>query len=189
MSSYVREGVRKEMATHTLEVHVDTPLLKAWYLRPPNGGRMQSTYILETVEGIVIMGDWCPESNRGAISCYGYGMNWFSSKLGEDYLCSKFLRQEWVPAVGLEGLRYAFTERDDPTKYAEALRDAERAYEYGELTYERAHEIFTEAGLSDFEDLGHDYNPRDAGILCAIQQRFAELYRAPQTPRNPESTE
>jgi hypothetical protein len=42
------------------------------YLRPPNGGRMQSTYVIETVEGIVIMGDWCPESNRGSISCYGF---------------------------------------------------------------------------------------------------------------------
>lgn len=55
----------------------------------------------------------------------------------------------------------------------------------GEASVVRSHEAFYEFWIDVFgnspEDEGMDYNPRDAGWLCAIQQRFAECYQALQS--------
>jgi len=54
-----------------------------------------------------------------------------------------------------------------------------------ELSVARTSEAFYEFWIDVFgdspEDQGFDYNPRDAGWLCAIQQRFAECYQALQS--------
>lgn len=179
--TYVSENERAGLAHHYLEVHVDTPNLKAWYLRRPSSGRMWSTLILSTAEGLVIMGDLCPGRN-GVISCYGYDHRWFGAKLSEQYLCSKFLQREWVPEKGSREIReLILTERrhgnlpkDDARNAWEDLRSAE---EYGNLSGERAYQIVSEAGF-DFDGIGYDYNPSAAAWLCAIQQRFHELYAA-----------
>ena len=80
------ETILRDLKDHTLEKVLDHPAEKeknhfeAYYLRPPEGGRMMSTLITFTPEGIVIMGDLCPDGS-GVISCYGYGRKWFVGKL------------------------------------------------------------------------------------------------------------
>lgn len=183
MRSYVEPHMRESLANHTLEIHVDTPQLKAWYLRPAKGGRMMATLILSTVEGLVIMGDLCPGQN-GAISCLGYGAGWFGGRLSEQYLCSKFMGRVFVPEIGDEALRHRIIEaRRGGAVSKDSARDAYNATRdavaNGALSGDRAYDIHTNiAGLQDFESLGYDYEPGEAGWLCAIQQRFAELYTA-----------
>lgn len=96
-------AIRRELASHQLEPLPVHGSVTGYYLRPPDGGRMQSTLILFAPEGIVIMGDLCPNLH-GAISCMGYGVGWFSGKLSDSYLCEKFLRQTWISELAKEGL-------------------------------------------------------------------------------------
>lgn len=64
--------MRDMLRDHVLQVSLDEKRWKAFYLRDQkcNLGRMQSTCILFTPEGIVIFGDLCPgndDRNSGVI--------------------------------------------------------------------------------------------------------------------------
>lgn len=176
----VTELQRKELANHTL-VYAGSDLahgLRAFYMKPPDGGFMGSTYFVFTPEGIVITGDLCP-GLHGVISVRRYGIEWFTGRLSESYLCEKFLSREWVPAKGRQQLRHCILQcRRDGTLDKERARFAFDAVTCSDedLSYQDAREIYDEAGLYDFEDIGSDYNPRASSWLCALQQRFAELY-------------
>ncbi|MGV3707582.1 MAG: hypothetical protein ACO1Q7_01995 [Gemmatimonas sp.] len=176
--------MKRTLASHTLELHVDTPTLRAYYMREKPNSRMMSTYIIFSREGIVITGDFCP-GRRGVVSSLGYGLEWFAGQLSEDYLCSKFLEKEWVPTEGYDDLRREILRdrRFDSIskKNAREAWDDLLLEDRESISADRAYEIFTDAGMQDFE-IGHGYRPHDAEFLCAIQQRFAELYHAQQQP-------
>jgi hypothetical protein len=161
---------------------------------------MESTRILISrhplPEQIIITGDLCPGDN-GILSDFGYGLGWFGSRKSEEYLSEKFLRREWVPEAALRALRYALQEEIDSSERDDsdirAARIDKLNYELdgigdaptGESAITRSHEAFYEFWVEVFgdspEDQGFDYNPRDAGWLCAIQQRFCECYQALQS--------
>ena len=178
----VTDTLRETLAGLDLVPHAMDPAhrLSSYYLMRP-GSRMGSVYLLFTGEGIVLMGDYCPAQN-GVISCLGYGEGWFSERLGEDYLASKFLQKVWVPEQGAEALCYDLlhARRHDRLTKADAREafDAvtEAVADYA-LTAERAYTIHGDAGLSDFEG-GMGYEPHEMALLCAIQQRFAEAKAA-----------
>jgi hypothetical protein len=159
--------------------------LRAYYLKPPQGGRAQSCYLIFSREGIVIMGDWCPRQH-GVISYWGYNEGWFAGQLSRSYIAQKFLQRSWQPEQGHGQLneRILDARRSDAiTK--EAAREAldklsEITPEY--LSAHEAHQIFTDAGLSDFEDLGYGYDPVDLDLLQAIQIRFAACKAAQAAP-------
>lgn len=183
----VNDAQRETLERHVLDVHVDTPQLKAWYLRDPRRevGRINSVMILGTREGIVITGDLCPGVN-GALNACGYDVDWFAGKLSEDYLCSKFLRRTFVPEQGAAELRRRIVERRrDGSDYIsktvarETFDAVSNAEKWHELSAERAYAIATDADI-EFDSLGYGWDPVEAGWLCAIQQRFAALYRASQ---------
>jgi hypothetical protein len=172
---------------HKLTRHAADPsgTLTAYYLKAPKHGRAQSCYLIFSVEGIVIMGDWCPKQN-GVISCYGYSEGWFAGQLSRSYIAEKFLQKSWQPEQGYEQLRQRILEGrrwDSITK--EAARDAFDALlaeESSHLSADRAYKIFSDAGLSDFEDIGHGYDPVDVDLLQAIQIRFAQCKAEQATP-------
>ncbi len=173
--------LRERWKDHQLELQAESPdgTLRSYYLKNPSTRRMNSCLIVFTVEGIVIMGDWCPgntHANDGVISCCGYGEGWFSGTLSGDYLCSKFLRKHWQPAQGYDALRRRIVEaRRGDAITREVARDAFDSVfdeERETLSPHRAYEIFSKAGLDDF-DMGHGYDPHAAALLCAIQERFA----------------
>src|SRR6185295_12797554 len=106
--SFVTPQIKEALKDHVLE----EPLpfghgFLAYYMRDPDQGRMMSTLFVFTPEGIVIMGDLCPEGpgNGGSISSYGYGIGWFSKKLSEYYLCEKFLHRVWQADVAARWVR------------------------------------------------------------------------------------
>jgi hypothetical protein len=173
--------LRERWKDHELSLQAESPdgTLRSYRLRNPSMRRANSCLIVFTEEGIVIMGDWCPgntHANDGVISCYGYGEGWFSGRLSHSYLCSKFLRKGWQPSEGYDQLkaeilraRRAWVIDREPARDAwNALSNEDR----DALPGDRAYEIFRGAGLSDFE-IGHDYEPNAAAMLCAIQERFA----------------
>lgn len=96
--------MKEELKDHTLEQVLDTEKFKAFYMRPPGGGRMMSTLFLFTPEGIVIMGDLCPghSGGNGVVSALGYGLRWFTEELSGDYLCQKFLQKGWHAELARE---------------------------------------------------------------------------------------
>jgi len=168
---------------------------EAYRLQIPGYGRMQSCMILFTPEGIVICGDWCPNDNQGLCSNYGYGLSWFVKKLGEQYLCEKFLHKEYLPEHAREYVErrieeinfdIADGERDeeDVEEKLDDLRSALAADSgtstEGEYfgTLERFSELMGKTedwdALTDGVCMG--YNPRDAALLCGLQQTFSKLF-------------
>lgn len=92
---------------HYLERALDSEGFKAFYLKEPGMGRMQSTLFLFTPEGIIITGDLCPgnDSRNSGVQAFGYGLSWFSQPLSEHYLCSKFLCEEFRRELAAERCR------------------------------------------------------------------------------------
>lgn len=184
MAGYVTDAMRKALASHRLEV-VQEGAVTAYYLKDPTEGRMMSTLLLFTPEGIVLQGDLTPERN-GTVSCYGYGIGWFGSPKSEDYLCEKFLEQKFVQQAAIAELEDPASCWRDPSgiETGEWYRRLERLDEIIDDLEADGHDA--EWLIEELEDAGYvvddgppgiTYDPREAGWLCAIQQRFAELYQ------------
>lgn len=92
---------------HFLEQVLDTEKFKAFYLKEPGMGRMQSCLILFTPEGIIICGDLCPgnDPRNSGVHAFGYGLTWFAGHLSSGYLCEKFLSKEWHKELAIEDCR------------------------------------------------------------------------------------
>lgn len=166
--------------------------VRAFYLKMP-GTRMSSSLFLFTPEGIVIMGDLCPEGldSYGVISRFGYGLDWFSGQLSEDYLCSKFLHKEWHATHAHEWVEAYIKDLKKEgaeaasTKVIALYEDIKDELLSFDLDSRGFHERLTEAGYDiDGELPGIDYDPQAAGLLCAMQQRFAELYAVCPSGKN-----
>jgi len=83
----VPDNLRKALANHRLR-RISSGRIEAFYLENPEWGRAMSTLIVETPEGVVIMGDLSPIGN--ARSDFGYDLSWFARILPEQYICHKF---------------------------------------------------------------------------------------------------
>ena len=181
--SYIETHMREALKDHILVPLEVGEKVHAYYLRKPGEGRIMSTLIVFTPEGIVLQGDLTPGRN-GNVSTFGYGPKWFSGQLSGGYLCEKFLSQAWVKDLAVEGLRYRILEwrREGELTKAKAraawedTRGIPDDFEGPTETYR----IFTEEmGGDGSECPGYGYDPAEAGWLCAIQERFAQLYQAP----------
>lgn len=163
-----------------LTQELDTEHYQAFRMAKP-GTRCGSMRIVFTPEGIVILGDLTPMYN-GVISNLGYGLGWFSGQLSGSYLCEKFLREEFVPECALSYLKESLECSDDygwTAEGVEAAKELKYRLENQDLSgfefYEALQE-FDPDGATD--GVGHGYNRRDAGMLCAIQRRFSVLRAA-----------
>lgn len=240
-----------------LEGHFLVPIeggkdVEGFYMKRSADSRMMSTLFLFTPEGIVILGDLRPGDN-GVISDLGYGLDWFSGKLSERYLCEKFLQQGWHHEVAHERLKEIADDwragkfKDYHGSYS-CLKDLEEAederlsmheelviqrrllkddikegttkgdrkaqedeiaafwkdlheirervvrlreaavgkvetvmrdVQYGDLSRDQFYDSFHDEIDDDVEHLpGWDYDPTEAHWLCALQQKFSELYHA-----------
>ena len=180
--SYIEPHMREALAGHVLCPVLDSGDFTAFHLKRVGEGRMMSTLIVFTPEGIVIQGDLTPERN-GTVSNYGYGLGWFCGQLGEDYLCSKFLEKKFVPEFAMRGLRYeilqqrrdGYLEKDKARELWDSMRWLDDP-----ISPERTYKFWTDELRNDSGEgcPGYGYEPGEAGWLCAIQQRFSELYNA-----------
>jgi hypothetical protein len=195
--TYVSTSQVDSLKDHVLSLHEKTDKITAYYMKVLGQGRMMSTLLLFTVEGIVIMGDLCPDHN-GVISCLGYDLSWFGSYKSEDYLCEKFLRKEFVKELALKSFKKELLRVRHEQPYQ--LRPTRKMYSYPNswdnyLSKERARELWDWAD-NDCDELDesevyskwgeisdqspedwYGYNPNVASWLCAIQQKFSQLYQ------------
>jgi hypothetical protein len=179
-------------AKHTLHVDLDTENYKAFYLKDPDHGRINSVLILFTPEGIVIAGDHAPTRN-GIVSYFKCGLLFFARKQGDQYLGEKFLEKVWDVEQAQDWLRYQITEVEKELK---DLLDTSDDGEYAQLIErQEALKNILEGDNNDWiseadfrekleeidEDIsegtpGFGYPYRDLANLVAINHRFAELY-------------
>jgi len=183
--SFVTPAMKDALKNHVLEeaLPFDKGFL-AYYMRDPGQGRMMSTLFVFTPEGIVIMGDLCPggPGNRGSISNYNYGIGWFSRQQSEYYLCEKFLPKEWQSVVAAQFVREHIGQlklNNDPEELKQMgeWEDLLNRLECGEMGADHFHDALQDLDY-EHEDEGYEYHLQTAGWLCALQQRFAELYAA-----------
>lgn len=175
--SFVTAAMKESLKDHVLEEALPFGNgFLAYYMNRPGKGRMMSTLIVFTPEGIAILGDLTPE-RHGSISAYGYGVGWFGSDKSEYYLCEKFLTREWQCEVAERWCEEHLKElkADGPVEnleeWGQLLLDLQGGEmdcgEFQRTLYDIEYEV---------EDEGFEYPLKDAGWLCAIQQKFAELY-------------
>lgn len=182
------QQIKDDLKNHVLTCELDTPDYKAFYMREP-GTRAMSCRIIFTPEGIAIMGDLVPERN-GSISALGYNVDWFSGQLGAGYLSEKFLAKSFQPDEAAKEIRLWIKEKAEhgiSDEDAEELTDLADRLEFGHIGAEGLRDLIP----SDCENMiidyfpGFTYSKKEQAILCAIQQRFAELYHAPNTKETP----
>lgn len=182
MTTAVEPQMAEALERHTLREVLDTPGFTAFYMKRPDVGRIMSTLITFSPEGITIAGDLTPGRN-GNTSCLGYGLGWFRSRLSEDYLCEKFLELGWFPDLAELDLRSLIeeTKGGEWGHLAKSIDEMERLANVcndGDIGMECFRDAWYEIS-EDYESApGWGYNPREKGWLCAIQQRFAALYDA-----------
>lgn len=179
-SGKVTEWQRKELANHELVPVTESEKIKAYYIKKP-GTRTMSTLLVFTPEGIALMGDLTP-TRHGTVSCLGYGLNWFTGQLSSDYLCSKFLEEDYLPELGrrriLEGILEQRREKRLSQERARELWNA-CPEEPGPEEYWN----FLADNLYIPDETPMDYRPEESSWLCAIQERFRELYYSYQEKR------
>ena len=184
--TYVEDHMKESLKNHVLVplLHSNVGEVRGFYLKPPGRTRMMSTLILFSPEGIVLQGDLTP-SHHGDVSSYGYGAQWFGGRLSEDYLCEKFLQKEFVPEKAYATFKERILSRrreGDQYMTKEKAREAYDANEEHGPGYEawdsrEFYDCFCGEFGFDYDGDGYGYNLAAAGWLCAIQQKFAELYQ------------
>jgi len=184
MITCIDRRMEADLKDHVLEQVLDTEKFQSFYMKRPGGGRVMSTLITFTPEGIVIQGDLTP-GRHGNVSCLGYGLGWFRGQLSGSYLAEKFLQQGWYTEVAVVDLREFLKNIADGNEEAkpgdvEKIQELIKRCEDGDIGTEG----FREAWEDIYEDwcwdwsLGWGYNPTEHSWLCVIQQRFAALYNA-----------
>lgn len=172
----------KRLENHYLKVVERTPNVEMYYLREPDQGRMMSTLIMFTPEGIVITGDLSPgPRSAGVISDLGYGIDWFAGRLDYAYLAEKFLDKQWDSEYSADVLRQhtkaGGVYEDWSKENKNAVRDVAQCCENGEIGPHQLAEELYNLGDKDVDGMpGSTYSESDLVWLSAIQQTFAKLY-------------
>mgnify|MGYP003657040176 CR=1 FL=1 len=147
--------------------------------------------------GITITGDITPERN-GTCSVRGYGINWFRGELGSSYLAEKFLKEKFLPEEAADELECDEWHWKENINEREISEDAKknllveldnliRDLRGDGMGTERFYDAMCALGFEMYEGIpGYGYDPTEIGWLCAIQQRFAELYNAQQESQTKE---
>jgi len=181
----------KELEGHQLsQISEDPPI----FVLSPNPAQYIMSITIAFIRGqICIFGDYCP-GIHGVVSTVNYGVDWFAGSLSPDYLCSKFLRDEWSEEQTFIELKAQLDYEDDP-KIRESIIEFIDCYEgTGDgLSQKELYEWYKDTYGTYDDPVGFGYNLRDAGILCAIQRRFSELYpeikNPPKDPNHPYAEE
>lgn len=188
--TYVKDYMHKELAEHTLELQHGGPgePVAVYRMGQPRTG-IYVVYIASFADRLCITGDiMLGRDDHGLVSTMKYGIGWFSGHLSEGYLCEKFLSHVWQWEIAVEGIedRIETDEEDGGWKHhADALREfiAKPGWRHDGLGGPDAWEYYDrmrEIGCETDELPGYGYPRVEAGWLCAIQQRFQELYAASQ---------
>lgn len=176
--SYIDKHMTESLKDHELTMIADTPDIKAFYMKKPGTG-IFSVLLVFTPEGIGLTGDVMYGDTTGLWSARGgYGLAWFSGDLPEGYLCEKFLKSNHWDADRAAESCWFEPDEDDSELIARAK--SEISTHLKNRVIDSVNDLATEMDLQgfdiSFEMPGYGYDPAAAGGLCAVQQRFRELY-------------
>ena len=195
MRTYIEPHMTKSLSKHELKLVHDSDRLTYYVMSEPGTG-IFLTKIVFVDSQIVITGDIIMGHHRGvvsspeyssglsgehlgAISDPGYSLDWFSGYLSESYLCEKFLNRIWQKDAAKETILDWINNPEDydiPSNHIIMLKEAiSQCYSQRRL-YDSLYELspyYVDDGIP-----GYDYPRADAGWLCVIQKRFAELYNS-----------
>ncbi len=167
---------REMLAGCTLDRIETGEKLAAVQLLPANRRSFREVLIVFHPAGITIAGDLCPGDNA-VTSAMGYGRKWFGSAHSPDYLAGKFLQKQFVAEAAAEDLRDAEQWGEHAAECA-ALAGRIHGLDHGSASlYEALVDIDPE--LTSDGCPGWAYDPRDFGLLAAIQERYAALAAVP----------
>ncbi len=188
----------RQFWNHTLDVVVEAPEVQVYRLLKPGEGSMGSVSIAFFPDRMAVFGDASPGRSgldfRGVFSDPGYGRGWFAGDLSRGYLCGKFLERGFLPSRAAEALRETADERagedrdedrHDRRLSAGDLRErADEIESLGDDEHEVARwrvDFYNDEGIAgDILEGAYGVDPDAADQLCAIQVRFAALWRARQ---------
>lgn len=186
--SYVQEHMREQMARHQLEP-VEAGDVPMFWLKEPD--RYAYAVLVTDLPkiGVCLAGDLLIGPGCGGPAlAVGYDLGWFTSRLSEDYLCEKFLREEWSAEQAARDTERRVRDLWEGRHRFPGDRDMIRGWVKLARRF-RAGDVWSQDRLRDemwdaLGDLAHDcwpgegYNAAAAGWLCAVQQRFRELWAA-----------
>lgn len=185
--TYVTDELRKMFANHVLEL-IQEGAITGYYMREP-GTRNCLVLLTFSPEGITITGDLTPEPN-GSVSVYGYDLNWFAGQMSEAYLCGKFLTYRWLPELAVAEIRdpegwiraeiVDDVERDDGDRAEDLaiLNSLADSLEADECGVHGMIDRLNAVRIQCEEVPGYGDDPKEVRVLCAIQQKFRQLYWA-----------
>lgn len=167
----------KSLKNHSLVCELDTELYKAYYMHNPLQGRIMSCRIIFSPEGICISGDFSPTPN-GACSNIGYGLQWFSGDLSDDYLAEKFLIKQFVREYAiteLENISKDIIDNNNRNKLIHIIQNLENnTYDQNGLYMALVDGL--EWILEDRVP-GYNYDIYQQASLVAIQKTFSSLVK------------
>jgi hypothetical protein len=146
-----------------------------------------------TPVGIALQGDFTPGPGYGAICREGKSLDWFTSRLGSDYMAGKFFQRVWCPEQtrdnwewrledAVKELAEQTAEEGVVTQYMCALPDRLRKLLANDENFsapEALRSALEEHEIRyDSEEFSYHIPEQAEADLWAIQHRFAELWRA-----------
>ena len=195
--SYVTDQMRESLRNHKMEEIPSGEGIRVFRLFRNHDERMMSTHIvfygIPREHRIAIFGDLCPRpegAKNGIISDLGYDLEWFSGQLSESYLCEKFLNHVWQCEVAARWCHWeiddikkgdswiTFSDEEKKENVIEELFDLKSSLDGGEMNAYEFYDILSGIAVGYVDDgvPGYEYPLSDAGWLCAIQQKFSELF-------------
>lgn len=175
----------KELSNHALEMISTKDGYPRYYKMAKPGTGIYAVYISEVARRLCITGDICfGANNNGIISDLGYEIPWFAGHLSEGYLCEKFLHREWQWEAAIEEIEWQIKEAmgdeeswwlENAAKLQEFIKSPD-CRDYTPIG-EEFYDFMIDLGDDGCELPGFDYPRGEAGWLCAVQQRFAELFK------------
>lgn len=181
MKTYIEPHMTEALARHELTELPSTEQLRHFRLARPGTGNLSLNIVFGPF-GIVLAGDLTIGGPHGCVGGCGKSVGWFAGQLSEGYLCEKFFRRKWQAEAAAETLSHPshmdYLKDEATDEDREELAAIISELEDGTMGVEGMHDAFIEAGFATDELPGMDYPRADAGWLCAVQQRFAELFHA-----------
>jgi hypothetical protein len=181
--SRVTDRIRESLAKHKLEEIPAGDKVRVFRMSNGKDWCHLNEFIFSPRGHIVICGDTIlSDSTHGLVSCVGYGLPWFTSRLSESYLCEKFFRKdEFDFKECIKDLKYRleYYEDDGDThaKLSELIAEMEGDWyeenQHHHAVYDALHAIDTDLLCDSSPGFGYPRKP--AAWLCGLQQRFAEL--------------
>jgi hypothetical protein len=180
--TYVTPEVEATLRSFVLtEVVPEGYGVRSFFLRPEAwDGKSYHLYLTFTPAGVALQGPLlCGPDGHGFLS--DRSLEWFVSDLSEDAVLAHFCEKSWQYEVAERDLRALAAAATNPAQASALLQVADRVASQCQPGPQALLSTLLGLGVPPLEaaEVGYDYPVGDAGWLCGVQRRFAQLMRPP----------